>query len=401
MVGTSFFLAASSIVSLALGAPIARRQAKAKNYQIFGGNGSMMQGWPRASQWVGKPNDIESLWALNEPIIAVSCKQFGAENPNQTERDQIKAALVKVGQETGIDARFLLAVMMQESKGCPRAPTTVYEHANPGLMQSFKGQASCNSNGNMQNPCPQSVIENMIREGSGKGLDFGLLQALGQAGSNDDSKYYKAARIYNSGHVSASGNLGDGVATHCYASDIANRLVGWPSDDRHPSSCDEVAIMGAAGSASAYAGEENNGGGQVPDTPTVVQPPVESPVEEPVEEPVKQPVEEPVEEAEEAEEPVESPVQNTRPNEANVGNNNNEQNAPANPPPFPHGPTTNEPSAPKIAGAAANCKSWYTVQPGDNCSNIIAPFEVLRRLNPSLDANCSNLWLGYAYCVAA
>ena len=47
-----------------------------------------------------------------------------------------------------------------------------------------------------------------------------------QAGSTDVSQYYKAARIYNSGSVTDN-DLGAGVATHCYAADVANRLTGW------------------------------------------------------------------------------------------------------------------------------------------------------------------------------
>lgn len=39
--------------------------------------------------------------------------------------------------------------------------------------------------------------------------------------------YLQAARIYNSGSIAPSGNLEDGIATHCYSSDIANRLTGW------------------------------------------------------------------------------------------------------------------------------------------------------------------------------
>lgn len=39
--------------------------------------------------------------------------------------------------------------------------------------------------------------------------------------------YYRAARLYNSGAIDDSGDLEKGSATHCYASDIANRLVGW------------------------------------------------------------------------------------------------------------------------------------------------------------------------------
>jgi hypothetical protein len=33
--------------------------------------------------------------------------------------------------------------------------------------------------------------------------------------------------MYNSGSINPSGDLGRGVATHCYVSDIANRLLGW------------------------------------------------------------------------------------------------------------------------------------------------------------------------------
>jgi len=39
--------------------------------------------------------------------------------------------------------------------------------------------------------------------------------------------YYRGARLYNSGAIDASNDLGKGSATHCYASDLANRLMGW------------------------------------------------------------------------------------------------------------------------------------------------------------------------------
>ncbi len=56
----------------------------------------------------------------------------------------------------------------------------------------------------------------MISEGTG-----------GTAGGSDASTFYKAARAYNSGSVDASGDLEKGIGTHCYATDVANRLVGW------------------------------------------------------------------------------------------------------------------------------------------------------------------------------
>jgi len=50
--------------------------------------------------------------------------------------------------------------------------------------------------------------------------------------------YYRAARLYNSGAIDESGDLGKGGATHCYASDLANRLVGW-TDAAHGCTLDD------------------------------------------------------------------------------------------------------------------------------------------------------------------
>ncbi len=75
----------------------------------------------------------------------------------------------------------------------------------------------------------------MIQEGTG-GTTWGdgLAQCLNSAGTSDVSAFYKAARIYNSGSIDKSGDLGKGIATHCYASDIANRLTGWV---QYPRNC--------------------------------------------------------------------------------------------------------------------------------------------------------------------
>lgn len=76
-----------------------------------------------------------------------------------------------------------------------------------------------------------SQITQMVKDGTTGTLDVtnggdGLMQTLEQAGCDDVSKYYKSARIYNSGSVTGN-DLSLGVATHCYAADIANRLTGW------------------------------------------------------------------------------------------------------------------------------------------------------------------------------
>lgn len=169
-------------------------------------------------------------FAASLPILSKSCAQYPGSPANNldSENNDLKTAIKTVAGESGVDARYIFAVVMQESNGCVRAPTTNYGVTNPGLMQSHNGPGSCNRDGNVQNPCPLSEITTMIRDGTqGTPDGDGLKQLLGKTGTNTDSKYYIAARMYNSGSVAASKNLGDGIATHCYATDIANRLIGW------------------------------------------------------------------------------------------------------------------------------------------------------------------------------
>ena len=135
-----------------------------------------------------------------------------------------------MAKETLVDHRFILAVMMQESGGCVRAPTSNYGVFNPGMMQDHNGTATCNNGDGdgVQDPCPADVILRMVQDGTGgTGWGDGLAQCINKAETEGVSAFYRAARIYNSGSIDESGNLEDGVATHCYASDIANRLTGW------------------------------------------------------------------------------------------------------------------------------------------------------------------------------
>ncbi|KAF2243033.1 hypothetical protein BU26DRAFT_384014, partial [Trematosphaeria pertusa] len=192
-------------------------------YKVFGGDGTPAQGWPKQSDW----KSFEDLWTANQGTMKASCSQFSQENDSDQEMNDIKSAIQATAKEASLPAEFLLAIVMQESKGCVRAPTTNYGYDNPGLMQSFQGKNSCNPSGSGTVPCPSDTITGMIRDGAGIGLEFGMQQAVAQSKADDVSKFYKGARIYNSGSVDASGNLGAGIATHCYSSDVANRLLGW------------------------------------------------------------------------------------------------------------------------------------------------------------------------------
>ncbi|KAJ5555948.1 hypothetical protein N7513_003590 [Penicillium frequentans] len=193
---------------------------------VLGGNGMIANGWPGIDQWV---DSFEAMFENNKASLSASCSQWGLPNNSEDETNSIKEAIHQVEQSSGVDARFIMSIVMQESKGCVRVQTTDNGVINPGLMQSHGGSGSCNRDGNIRNPCPESEIHQMIMDGvEGTSTGPGLKQLIAQeGGSTDAASFYKAARAYNSGAVASSGNLGQGIATHCYASDIANRLLGW------------------------------------------------------------------------------------------------------------------------------------------------------------------------------
>lgn len=200
------------------------------SYTMYSGDGSTSSGWPSEDKWAS----FDDSWAANVDTIKISCSQFGQEDPSDQEIADTKSAIVSVAGETGVDSRFILAIMMQESKGCVRAPTTTWSHANPGLFQSYQGPGSCNPDGTGIVPCPASTIKQMVTDGVagttiGKG--FGLKQNLDKSTADGAQKYYQAARVYNAGSVPSDGNLGAPGATPCYCSDVANRLTGWATAD--------------------------------------------------------------------------------------------------------------------------------------------------------------------------
>ncbi|KAI9838132.1 MAG: hypothetical protein M1819_006288 [Sarea resinae] len=200
------------------------------SYTFWSGNGST---WPDKSQWVS----FDDMFTNNKAVMETSCEQWNETDNSSDEIGAIYDSIQTVATESLVDHRFILAIMMQESGGCVRVPTTNYGVRNPGLMQDHDGNGTCNSDvtGQVQDPCPTGVITEMIREGT-EGTDSGdgLAQCINESDANDTSAFYRAARIYNSGSVDSSGDLGKGIATHCYTSDIANRLTGWV---QAPSTC--------------------------------------------------------------------------------------------------------------------------------------------------------------------
>ncbi|GAW17979.1 hypothetical protein ANO14919_074480 [Xylariales sp. No.14919] len=222
----TIILALAALAGLVAAAPTSIQQsAVADVYNNYRGDGTVAAGWPDISRW----GSFDELWNANLPLIRQSCvwNGWGADN-SADEVNNIKNAIGQVSSNTGVDNRFILAIMMQESKGCVRVPTTNNGVVNPGLMQSHNGAGSCAG----VNPCPKAQIVQMISDGvagtsSGDGLKQTLATTVSHYGSIQPAAYYAAARLYNSGSVDYT-NMGNGfTSVACYADDVANRLTGW------------------------------------------------------------------------------------------------------------------------------------------------------------------------------
>jgi hypothetical protein len=162
---------------------------------------------------------------MNVNVLRSSCSPTYGANNSPDELQDIRRLLPMAAGYARVPPEFFFAIMMQESDGCVRVGSTASAVTNPGLMQSNAGGGSCFNT----SPCPAEEIKQMLMDGAGEKSDFGLKQAL-QLFQNESqpAKYFKAARAYNAGPHGVNPNqLELGGATRCYASDIANRLLGW------------------------------------------------------------------------------------------------------------------------------------------------------------------------------
>lgn len=331
---------------------------------------------------------------------------------------------------------------MQESNGCVRAPTTNYGVSNPGLMQDHDGSGTCNSGGSVQNPCPSDQITQMIKDGvEGTAAGDGLKQCIAQAGTNDVSKYYKAARIYNSGSVTDD-NLSAGVATHCYASDIANRMTGWTTA---PHDCNldgaDVPVNTGSPAQSSSAPTSTYSQPSAPSTPaastptTTAEPTISSTLTYSVPSfstpafsgfsglsslggfPAQsadasahasagsqysaladdgaKAAASPTAAAESGSMPalVTSSSSASKPTSTAV----------STPAASPASSSSSSSSAPLGPGVSSSCPQLYAVQDDDNCSTLGKQYgfslSQFQSWNTQIDDQCTNLWKGYQYCV--
>lgn len=178
-------------------------------------------------------------WDANKDSIGKSC--IAPIPQNSAEETQfIHDGILSESKASGVDARYILAVVMQESHGCVRVGATASPGEkinNPGIMQSHNGGNNCVDAGSK--PCSQEKIVGMIQDGTsgtkeGDGLKQGIDKAKKDLGSKSDSQsIFISARLYNSGLNSYKAGSDLAVdteeepgATPSYSSDIANRVLG-------------------------------------------------------------------------------------------------------------------------------------------------------------------------------
>lgn len=181
--------------------------------------GPNMYDYPKKSEWIS----FEDMWTINAPQIKKK-NQVGDYNQH------IKAAIEDISTKSKIDARLILALIMQESWGEVKVGCTPGVAAC-GLMQFIGGSG-------FQASDPAGSIHQMISDAVyGVQGKPGFLHRF-RGGSPDlswtDSVYwgnpYAAVRQYNGGlitspelNVPQEGN----EITQTYANDIASRLLGW------------------------------------------------------------------------------------------------------------------------------------------------------------------------------
>ena len=172
--------------------------------------------FPSPDKWVS----FDQMWNINHEILKTSCKE-NKHGPNSSDKmiEEIYDAIQNRSAASLVDHRFVFAIILQETHGCPRVKSTTSGTGvnNPGLMQSH--------NGHEYSPAHSAdSIVAMVQDGTQGTQDGdGLVQNLNMYGSP-----FSAARGYNSGYIPKSGDLSEAAgATACYVSDVANRLTGW------------------------------------------------------------------------------------------------------------------------------------------------------------------------------
>ena len=130
----------------------------------------------------------------------------------------INDAIGHVAFESGIDARVIFAVVLQESTCLSSIVTSKNGAGNSGLMQSHNGVGYSST---------ASILQ-MIKDGTEDTHDQGVNGGDGLQQLISRYGVYGGPRAYNSGEngININNLRSASIGTPSYVSDVANRLVG-------------------------------------------------------------------------------------------------------------------------------------------------------------------------------
>ncbi|MCJ1249408.1 hypothetical protein MMC30_006632 [Trapelia coarctata] len=192
-------------------------------YQCFSGPAATFNSKVPLRHWMS----FESMFALNKQYSLLPIGDTPAE------AIAIYNAIVSVSKVAKVDARVILAVVIQESTGNVRVPCTHNSVQNCGLMQSYNPADTAYDPNNMQASITQMIVDGTQGTLAGPGL----VQLFNGQGVATKGNLWNVLRAYNSGCVNFN-NLSDGTsATASYVSDVANRLLGWNGYGNGGSGC--------------------------------------------------------------------------------------------------------------------------------------------------------------------
>lgn len=221
---------------------------KKTEYQCIG---PKIQDFPGMDKWLS----FDLLWKINEPRITFA-------NKNCTKYNGIiRDAIHEVSAQTKVDARLILAMMMQESNGNVLVEcTNTWGAPDCGIMQMGGSR-------NFTESDPERSIKDMIEDGvrgtrglPGFGQETvpGLLTYMNgdtfvEVGNDTTKDFwhgnpYAAVHLYNAGNILSEDLTVGSSATNNdepnpYAHDVLSRLMGWDGSGCEAQKCDKLPMF--------------------------------------------------------------------------------------------------------------------------------------------------------------
>ncbi|KAF2260405.1 hypothetical protein CC78DRAFT_26282 [Lojkania enalia] len=181
--------------------------------------------FPKMSQWLS----FDQMWEINANLIP-------------EHQDAIKKAIVDISSKSKVDARLILALIMQESEGQWNIHCTGEGESDCGLMQMRGSQDVASMQGNVEDTIKASIQDGLygikpgnsvVPKGNPGYITYLNAQLRDFCDKAEDIPFaqgnpFAAAFMYNQGHIKNDDLTVNEFGTKVeYATDIANRLMGW------------------------------------------------------------------------------------------------------------------------------------------------------------------------------